>query len=164
MNSLSFPCIICDTELERVTEGNEAQPNDGIMCETGGNYGSTVWDEMNGNRLAFNICDACMIAAGEQGRVMTYRKFQPICVERGKALLHVGYMDLNTRGYVPWRVDLPGDDEPLVLGLDELDNLPKQCHLSMTPDVIRSCIKSYELEQQKRRQADVGRAIDVRGD
>ena len=73
-------------------------------------------------------------------------------------------MDLPNRGYISWHEGLPGDNEPLILDLDELDNLPKQCHLQMTPAQIISCVKSFEREQVKRRQATMGRAVDVKGD
>jgi len=55
-NAGSFPCIICGEPLERAF-GLEQQPSGGIMCENAGNYGSAVFDSMDGERLAFNICD-----------------------------------------------------------------------------------------------------------
>lgn len=66
---MSFPCIICGKALSRV-HTYEAQPEDGVMCTTYGNYGSTVFDPMaNGVHLSFNICDDCLVAAGKKGAV-----------------------------------------------------------------------------------------------
>lgn len=161
----SFPCIICGQLLERVRfGGHEAQPNDGIMCETAGNYGSTVWDSMNGERLAFNICDPCMVEAGRLGRVMVYKKFKPIVVRMGRGLMHVGHEDLTDRGYVRWTNNLAGDDEVLEVGLEDLYKLPKNCHLTTPPEQIIDMVKNHELQLELRRRDELGRAADVRGD
>lgn len=82
MAGKSFPCIICGKELESVimqdSDELEAQPHGGVMCQTYGNYGSTVFDPFNG-MLAFNICDNCLVEAGEKGRVfLTYKPYVPI--------------------------------------------------------------------------------------
>lgn len=49
------------------------QPHDAVVCTTHGNYGSTVFDAMDGSWLQFNICDECLILAGLQGRVVQCR-------------------------------------------------------------------------------------------
>jgi hypothetical protein len=116
----TFPCIICGAALERVVEHAEGQPSDGIMCETAGNYGSTVWDSMGGEVLAFNICDPCMVRAGEQGRVMTCRRYRLILADEatvGPVVVGREHLD---RAYVPWHQGLGHDDEPVHLSADEL--------------------------------------------
>lgn len=138
MTAESFPCIICGGTLERVVEWTEAQPSDGIMCETAGNYGSTVWDSMSGERLAFNICDPCMIRAGEQGRVWTYRKYRLLLTDAGP--LHrmvIGRENLRDRPHIPWHQGLAPDDEEVFVTADELESLPRSCELSMTIEEIR---------------------------
>jgi hypothetical protein len=139
----SFPCIICGRTLERAwAEGSEAQPSEGIMCETAGNYGSTVWDSMDGERLAFNICDPCMARAGGQGRVMTYRRYRPILVAAGPLhRLVVGRENLRDRPYVRWHAGMPGDDEPLWMDLEELEHLPASCELTVPLDQITEMLK-----------------------
>jgi len=139
----SFPCIICGRKLQRVVEFAEAQPADGIMCETPGNYGSTVYDSMDGEYLAFSICDPCMITAGEQGRVMTYRKRRPILVSAGPLnRMVVGYERLRDRPYIPWHAGLTADDEPLFMDLDELAALPQNCELIVPLEEVRVMAES----------------------
>jgi hypothetical protein len=72
----SFPCIICGKELSGYGDPEEvvAQPDNGVMCTTYGNYGSTVFDPMDGSFLAFNICDDCLVEAGEKGTLFLTRK------------------------------------------------------------------------------------------
>ncbi|MGA2412740.1 MAG: hypothetical protein ABSG46_20450 [Candidatus Binataceae bacterium] len=145
MRSESFPCIICGVTLHRAwDEGLEQQPEDGIMCETAGNYGSTVWDRTNGERLAFNICDPCMVNAGIQGRVMTYRKFRVLLIDNGgPAPIVIGREWLRDRPYVPWHNGLESDDENVVLSLDEVEHLPDHCELQhdLTVEDIRMMIR-----------------------
>lgn len=121
----TFPCIICGAPLERVMESASAQPSDGIMCETYGNYGSTVWDSMDGEVLAFNICDPCIVRAGRQGRVMTCRRFRPVLADEATVGPVVVGREWVDRAYVPWHHGLERDDEPLHLSMDELDALPE---------------------------------------
>ena len=50
------PCFACGCWLDRVN-GAEMQPYGGVYCETSGNFGSRLID---GERVAFVICDGCM--------------------------------------------------------------------------------------------------------
>lgn len=144
--SESFPCIICGKPLERALESFEPQPSEGIMCETGGNYGSTIFDSIDGEQLAFNICDECMVRAGEQGRVMTRRKFRLILVDAGPLhRLVVGYERLD-RPYVRWHNGLEHDDESIVMEVGELAHLPKHCVLNIPLDEIRAMAASTTWE------------------
>lgn len=143
----SFPCLICGRDLQRVMECAEAQPADGIMCETPGNYGSTVHDSMDGEYLAFNICDTCMITAGGQGRVMIRRKYRLILVDAGPLhRLAVGREWLRDRPYIPWGPGLPADDESLFMDLDELAALPPHCELTVPLEEIRAMAESKTWE------------------
>ncbi len=51
----SFPCLKCGGVLTRVSDDYEGQPNDGGMCSSSGNYGSTVYDPMDGSYLAILV-------------------------------------------------------------------------------------------------------------
>ena len=126
----SFPCIICGGILFRAFEPVEEQPEDGIMCETGGNYGSTMFDNgMDGEHLAFNICDECIVAAADAGRVMIIKRFRPITTDIGLNVpLTVGIEKLD-RPYVKWNPALEADYETVELSIDELQHLPKHCEL-----------------------------------
>jgi hypothetical protein len=146
----SFPCIICGQPLKAVTGASEAQPGDGMMCETAGNYGSTVHDSMNGEYLAFNICDTCMILAGEAGRVRMIRKFRLILVTEGPLRrMVVGRQFLNLR-YVPWRRGQAEAEDDLVMSLEELEHLPPHSHLDVPLEKIRSMVasKGWSHEQK----------------
>lgn len=124
MPSSSFPCIICGAELVREFEGYEGQPRDGIMCSSRGNDGSRVFDPMNGETLCFNICDRCIVEAGERGRVhiaqfaIPVQTDTPISPERCM-VSQVG-MKAVDRPYVPWHRGLAPSDEHEYLTIDEL--------------------------------------------
>lgn len=139
----SFPCIICGKTLKRAWH-LEAQPSDGIMCETAGNYGSTIFDSQDGARLAFNICDPCMVKAGSQGRVMTYRKYKLILIGEGPLHHLVVGKEYVDQPYTPWSVKLDRDTEPVLVPLEELEHLSKNCVLDITLSQIRSMIGGKE--------------------
>lgn len=133
------PCLICGLSLERVHEDADMQPSDGIYCETPGNYGSTVFDPMDGEYLAFLICDPCMTRAGEQGRVMVYRRSRPVVLPMPgrNASMVIGREDLRNRPFIPWHAGLPHDDETVTIDPDEVEHLPASVHLTVTPAEIR---------------------------
>lgn len=56
----ALPCIACGTQLERATGDYEYQPYEGTMFETRGHYGSTFWDDFEGEALWLTVCDACL--------------------------------------------------------------------------------------------------------
>lgn len=59
MTTPALPCFVCRVDLENlVANGN--QPMRGTEFLTYGHYGSTVFDPMDGSRMALNICDACL--------------------------------------------------------------------------------------------------------
>lgn len=147
----SFPCIICGQSLERVFE-EEGQPDDGVMCKTSGNYGSTVYDPHDMRYLAFNICDPCLVRAGEQGRVMETRDYQPVVVD-GFGL--VGRQRVE-RPYVSWHRGLPSDDAQVLLDVEDLDKLPASFELLLTPEEIRKGIGLLAAERAARRAAREG--------
>lgn len=74
----STPCIVCGRTLSRATDDYEAQPDDGVMFSTHGNYGSTVFDPMNGTTLLINVCDECIVEAGKKGRVLSGKDYMPV--------------------------------------------------------------------------------------
>jgi hypothetical protein len=61
--TLPLPCFACGKALEPVAPDRQPptmQAYDAVMFSTPGNYGSTVFDEMDGTRLVLNICDQCL--------------------------------------------------------------------------------------------------------
>jgi hypothetical protein len=64
-------CICCKTELDNITEEEIGlQPVNGLAFESHGHYGTTVFDPMNGSKIAVAICDACITRASHEGDVL----------------------------------------------------------------------------------------------
>lgn len=53
------PCFACGAILENLMDDGN-QPSRGIEFHTGGHYGSTAFDPMDGTTLAINVCDQCL--------------------------------------------------------------------------------------------------------
>lgn len=130
----SFPCIVCGRHLERVFE-EEGQPSNGVTCSTRGNYGSTVFDPMDGTGLAFNICDPCVVEKSEEGYFHATRTQRPI---RMKLLGDIGWQRVE-RPYAVWKhseyMASGHRDDALVLDPDDdacLDGFDSNCQLNFT--------------------------------
>lgn len=56
------PCVICRHELKvSVEAGEQSLPWGGTVFEAGGNYGSTVFDQLGrGEYLRITVCDGCL--------------------------------------------------------------------------------------------------------
>lgn len=65
-----LPCIVCGKELETVGSGSPNHADNANEFHTHGQYGSTVFDPMDGSYLAVNICDKCLVKARDLGRVL----------------------------------------------------------------------------------------------
>jgi len=62
MSEPCAPCFVCDQPLTNVLdEATGNQPLDGLAFVSGGHYGSTAFDPMDGSWLELNICDACVM-------------------------------------------------------------------------------------------------------
>lgn len=67
--SLPPPCFSCGKTLTPAFEAEELsslQAWDAVIFSSPGNYGSRVFDEMDGSRLLLNICDECLIKGAER--------------------------------------------------------------------------------------------------
>jgi hypothetical protein len=62
------PCIVCGKHLATIDLPNHA--DDANEFCTHGQYGSTVFDPVNGDHLAINVCDECIVAGAKLGRVL----------------------------------------------------------------------------------------------
>jgi hypothetical protein len=65
-----LPCIVCKKELEALDSGSPNHATDANSFQSMGQYGSTVFDPMDGTFLEVNICDACLVDAAKHNRVM----------------------------------------------------------------------------------------------
>lgn len=105
MPEKALPCIVCGIGLDNVNPKSvENQPYDGVYCTTKGNYGSTVFDSTDGEHLEFNVCDECLVEAGEQGRVLSTKHERPVV---GPNRVFLGWERVD-RPYVPWKKGTPG--------------------------------------------------------
>jgi hypothetical protein len=60
MPEQALTCLCCEKELTPVGETNPHQPYGGIFAVTSGNYGSRVWDELDGRVAVLIVCDDCL--------------------------------------------------------------------------------------------------------
>lgn len=152
----SFPCIICGTKLQACFD-YVAQPDDGVMCSTSGNYGSTVYDPFDGRFLAFNICDECLVIAGQQGRLMESRRSRPVWAltpmridgVQKKLKTIVGSQELAERDYAPWsrESEIAGHTEDVLAGgimIDVDEPLPEKVHLNVSLDSLRESFEETD--------------------
>ncbi len=60
-------CLKCDKELEAAFgEGDDYPPSEAVIFYAQGNYGSTVFDPMDGSSLKIYICDDCLSKAADK--------------------------------------------------------------------------------------------------
>jgi len=75
-----LPCISCGKELEAVDSISKTnQPYEGTVFHGFGQYGSTVFDPMNGrDYLELNVCDGCLVSKAREGKVLLGQKVQRV--------------------------------------------------------------------------------------
>lgn len=128
MSVEALPCLSCGKRLFNVHDDAENQPERGIACTSYGNYGSEVYDPMNGEFLEFNLCDTCVSWAGNVERVYTARTSRNVvAVDPEWGEMVVGR---ETAPYRPvlWHAGMSGyDDDGTRLDIEDLDldNLPE---------------------------------------
>lgn len=66
-------CIVCDRMFESALPDDglrHNQPSSGLCFHAFGQYGTTVFDPMDGCYLEINVCDKCIVAAAERSAVL----------------------------------------------------------------------------------------------
>lgn len=116
MSREALPCIACGATLVNVFDADN-QPQEGLAFTSNGHYGGTAFDPMDGSFIEVNVCDPCLIAAGEQGRVLAARTKIPVYADG----FFVGHAPADYKP-VPWRQGLPADDKRLELELEDVGN------------------------------------------
>jgi hypothetical protein len=99
-------CIACGTELESsVGDSGENQPSDATTFRSYGQYGSTVFDPMDGSFLEINVCDRCLTL--HQDRVLWGRDYKHVtaCVGGQKFPSVVGRTKAH-RELTVWNPDI----------------------------------------------------------
>jgi len=82
MANSMLPCFKCGKTLDQVfgSKGASAnQPSEATVFDSEGQYGSTYFDPMDGQRIEINICDECL--KDYPNRIAWYRAFAPIQVD-----------------------------------------------------------------------------------
>lgn len=71
LDKCPFPCIVCGRDFCNVVsvESCANQPYEGAVFTSHGNYGCTVFDEIDGAKLEVNVCDDCLKEARNRGHV-----------------------------------------------------------------------------------------------
>lgn len=64
-----LPCIRCRKPLASADPDGINHPVDGTAFSSEGHYGS-MFDPMDGSRIVINVCDACLMGAGNAGLVL----------------------------------------------------------------------------------------------
>jgi len=145
MSIEALPCIVCGNTLRNVFPDEvQNQPSDGVAFTSSGNYGSTVWDQFDGSFIEINVCDSCLVEAGQRGRVMAGRDKRPVAVEG----MLVGWERIE-RPLVPWTQGLPGYDDDTVhlAGSDLAIPLPASVHLNLTVPELLDIIAQEDQQE-----------------
>ena len=67
------PCIVCGVKLYTAFDPSQNQPYKGTVFVSGGHYGSTFFDPMDGSAIEIVVCDECCEKAMQEKRI-AYRK------------------------------------------------------------------------------------------
>lgn len=122
----ALPCIVCGTILPNVDDTATNQPSEGTAFESEGHYGSTAFDPMDGSYIEITVCDQCLTAARESGRVLWSRTRKLVVCDG----MVVGWCKTPNRPLLPWtgtENDGGPADEALFVEREELgaDWLPE---------------------------------------
>lgn len=77
-------CICCEKRLTPVGGSDEPwyQPDDGIVCDTFGNYGSAVFDSLTTEEsVRFFVCDKCLVKKARHAFVFQQGKEDVLSLE-----------------------------------------------------------------------------------
>ena len=102
-------CFKCEKELQSL---DTYQPDRAVTFAAEGQYGSTVFDPMDGSFLEIHICDDCLVLAGDSGFVRIVQTnenlFVPIKTDSGNVIEAV-VGSIRTGHFIPvsWNKDLP---------------------------------------------------------
>ena len=73
-NNVDCSCVVCDKPLQNIMENNKGfQPMGGLAFATGGHFGTTKFDPMDGSMIELCICDECVEKAKNKNRILHYK-------------------------------------------------------------------------------------------
>ena len=70
MTDIPVPCIVCKQALQDIGSGSPNHANDANSFFTRGQYGSRIFDPLDGSWLEVNICDKCLADASRERLVL----------------------------------------------------------------------------------------------
>lgn len=74
-----LPCFTCGKTLLNALAESENQPQAATEFRTYGQYGSTFWDNRDGEELILNICDECL--RQHTDRLAQHKRYLPVTVD-----------------------------------------------------------------------------------
>lgn len=78
MSDEALPCVRCDVRLSNVMGDCDNQPIDGTAFTSGGHYGSTFFDPMDGQQIEINICDPCLVVLRDKQAIAWRQAYRDI--------------------------------------------------------------------------------------
>ena len=155
MSKNALSCIVCDKPLRNVTEDSDNQPYVGTSFSSSGHYGSTAWDSVDGELLEINVCDTCLLRAGQAGQVLRYRPARP----RVKYLAPVPWQEDDARLLHHTRKENEkeygsawGTDEPYVPAYDDVANDPFATEEEIVEAAQRKAEEEIAAAKKKREE------------
>jgi hypothetical protein len=148
-----FPCLICGKELETAypQQPHKGQPYDGVVCDTNGNYGSRVYDPMDGSTLVFNICDECLVA--HKDRLFSTRYGRPVRVSGGKfRFAPICGSQRVQADFKPWDPDSNQHDEDVLdLTYEQLiaGEYPDDIHWNVPAEILAGAYLEDEASPEE---------------
>lgn len=101
-------CFKCEKDLQSL---DTYQPDRAVTFAAEGQYGSTVFDPMDGSFLEIDICDDCLVLAGDSGFVRIAQTHENLFVpmRTGENVIEVLVGSIRTGHFIPipWNKDLP---------------------------------------------------------
>lgn len=158
----TIPCFKCEEPMQRAFEGGyELQPDAGLHFDTGGAYGSTVFDPMDGSSLNILICDDCIVEAARKGHVLLDQKtvgigFNPSFGDEPPAVFPAGF-HVPDRPPIPWDPWDPDQryeqQEPLMVEPEDVAEA-KELHSTVMWKASAVAFAREWLEAEKEREGE----------
>lgn len=141
-------CIVCNTSFQSAGAEGDNQPYEGTTFTSGGHYGSTAFDPMDGSLLEVNVCDSCLVEASRREQVLVSQTsrnvYIPIRVGDRVLPSIIGTIRTGTYAPVLWSKNLAPlyDDKFVISDPEELKSLWRRIDSDWSLDRLISMIES----------------------
>ncbi len=121
----ALSCAVCGSDLKNVYDGAVNQPSEGVTFRARGQYGSTVFDPMDGSFLEINVCDPCVRGLAQGGLVLHGRDRVNVAavVPPFWTPTFVGTLRVPVE-YASYDPDAEYEDRTVVIPVDEVGTRP----------------------------------------